>query len=215
MLRIRTLVVFFFITLVLISCATTTIQTEPMVQTPITILPTHTGTPSATPIQWEIGATALDLPSDQATPWVEILDQMHPGLCIKEGYDIVTLTPEPIEMHVPKLVFEEIDGLPDPRPRYDNIRADNMDHSFSAYAGCQPGDCSKLYIVENSTGKVFDINFGGMFDRPVDWLQWLDKDTVTFTQMGHVWIVISVINIQTKEFEYYGYIHECFPTPTP
>lgn len=118
-------------------------------------------------------------------------------------------------MHLPKLSFTEIATLPDPDPNYVNVRADNIDKSRTAFTGCDLGDCSHLYVTDNKTGKVYDIDFGAATNQPLDWLQWINKDTVTVTQGGHMWFVIVVIDIEKQQFEYYGYIPGCFPSSTP
>ena len=172
--------------------------------------PTAISTPT-----WLFLTTPINLSSNKKGEIISVLDQLHPDICIQNGYDLVTLTPEPIEMHLPQLSFTEIAILPDPYPGYDNIRADNIDRSHTAFTGCKPGDCSKLYVTDNKTGKVYGVDFGATTDRPLDWLQWINKDTVTVTQQGHVWTVIAVINVEKQQFEYYGWIPVCFPTSTP
>lgn len=214
--EIKNIVTVLLVTLILVSCtsATKTVLTE-------TPLPSQTSTPiplTLTPknsIKWMIIATPLNAPSSNHEQIVSILDQLHPYICIKNGYDLLILTPPPIEMHVPSLKFTEITGLPDPKPGYINERADNIDKSRTAITGCQPGDCSKLYIVDNKIGKIYEVNVGATTDRPLDWLQWINKNTVTVTQQGHLWINMVAINVEEQQFEYYGMSTGCRLTPTP
>ena len=118
-------------------------------------------------------------------------------------------------MQVSPLTFTEISALPEPNPRYINERADNIDKSRTAFIGCQPRNCGKLYVMDNKVGKLYEINFGATTDRPLDWLQWINKDTVIVAQQGHLWINIVAINVAKQQYEYYGMTSGCHSTPTP
>ena len=214
--KIKNVVTTLLVSFILVSCVSVVkiIPTETLApsQTSTPISPSLTPTPTIT---WMIKATPLNSPSSKHEQIVSILDQLRPYVCIRDGYDLLILTPTPIEMHVPLLRFTEITALPEPKPGYINERADNIDKSRTAITGCQPGDCSKLYIVDNKIGKLYEVNFGATTDRPLDWLQWINKDTVTVTQQGHLWINMVAINVEKQHFEYYGMSTGCPLTPTP
>ena len=119
-------------------------------------------------------------------------------------------------MQVSRLTFTEIAALPKPNPDYINAHADNIDKSRTAFAGCQPRDCSKLYVRDNENSKSYEIMFGATTDRPLDYLQWIDKDTVIVAQQGHLWTLFVAINIDKQQFEYYGMTPGCpIASPTP
>lgn len=200
---------------ILVACSTisTPIPTgsPTSIQTFSPVPPTLTPSPT---VSWVITATPLNLSSGQNGEIVSILDQIHPYLCLRDAYNLVTLTPPPIEMHLPTLRFTEITALPAPRPRDTNERADNIDNSRTALIGCQPGNCGKLYLIDHQTDKFYEVDFGATTDRPLDWLQWINKDVVTVTQQGHLWINIVAINVRKQQFEYYGMSPGCAPIPT-
>ena len=184
-----------------------------------TVIPSETSTPvpptsSSKPTMLWIVATSLDLTFSSSNEITSIIDKLHPYKCIREN--LLTVNPTPIEpaMQVSWLRFTEIDTFPEPNPNYSNAHADNIDKSRTAFAGCQPRDCSKLYVKDNKSGKSYEIKFGATTDRPLDYLQWINKDTVIIAQQGHLWTLIVAINVEKKEFEYYGMTPGC-PMATP
>ena len=202
--------------IILIACTTTTMTTPTALAIPaktFTLNP-PTATPEPT-IIWIIKATPLNLSSSKSNEIISTLDQLHPYLCLKKAYNLLTLTPPALEMRLPLLKFTEITEEPEPKPGYEYQRADNFDKSRTAFVGCQPGDCSKLYIVDHKTSKLYEVNFGATTDRPLDWLQWINRDTVTITQQGHLWINTVAINVENQQFEYYGMTTGCTLTPSP
>ena len=185
---------------------------------PISTTPTHTAMPvppTTTPTITWIMATPLNLSYSNNNELISILDQNHPYPCL--GKNLLYVNPTPIEpgAQVSSLIFTEIDAFPDPEPRYINIQADNIDKSRTAFTGCQPRNCGKLYVKDNITGIIYKIDFGATTDRPLDWLKWITKDSVMVTQQGHLWITVVVINVEKQEFEYYGVFPGCLNTPTP
>ncbi len=199
---------------ILAGCASATIIAPTKMATPsqtsTSVLPTSSPTPT---IEW-ILATPLDLSYSSSNEIISIIDKLHPYKCIREN--LLTVNPTPIEpaMQVSWLRFTEIDTFPEPNPNYSNAHADNIDKSRTAFAGCQPRDCSKLYVKDNKSGKSYEIKFGATTDRPLDYLQWINKDTVIIAQQGHLWTLIVAINVEKKEFEYYGMTPGC-PMATP
>jgi hypothetical protein len=199
----------------LVGCESATIiaptETASPSQTSTPSPPTITPTPT---IIWTL-ATPLKLSYGNSDELISVLDQNHPYPCL--GENRLYANPTPIEpgAQVSSLKFTEIDAFPKPEPRYGNIWADNIDKSRTAFTGCQPRNCGKLYVKNNITGKVYKIDFGATTDRPLDWLQWITKDSVTVTQQGHLWITVVVINVEKQEYEYYGMFPGCPDTPTP
>lgn len=214
--KVKLIFAVLFGAIILIACTTTPIPTPTLqaipTKTSIVIPPTTKPEPT---IIWIIKATPLNLSSGKSNQIISILDQLHPYLCLKKAYNLLTLTPPALEMRLPPLKFTEIAALPEPKPGYEYQRAENFDKSRTAFAGCQPGDCSKLYIVDNKIGEIYAVNFGATTDRPLDWLQWINRDTVTITQQGHLWINTVAINVEKQQFEYYGMTTGCTLTPNP
>jgi hypothetical protein len=118
-------------------------------------------------------------------------------------------------VQIPSLKFTEISALPEPSPDYINERADNIDKSRTAFAIGELGAVGNLYVEDNNTGKVYKINFGADDSRPLDWLQWINKDTFTVAQQGHSASQIVAINVEKQKYEYYGMTSGCPSTPIP
>jgi hypothetical protein len=201
----------------LVACAPKTIPTS--TETAIPSLTYTSNSPSPTPtFEWIMVATPLNLSYSTSDEIVLVIDELFPGNCIKNWGNLLTVNPTPIEppMQVSSLVFTEISAFPEPNPNYFNERADNIDNSRTAVVGCQPRDCSKLYVKDNKLGKFYEIKFGATTDRPLGYLHWINKDTIVVVQEGHLWTLIVAINVDKQKFEYYGMTPGCpRASPTP
>jgi hypothetical protein len=204
---------------ILVACAPATIlistKTVTPSQTSTPVLPTLTSTPA---ILWSITATPLNLPSSNNDEIVSIIDQLHPVICIRNLSNYAILTPPPTGLlaHYPELKFTEVSILPNTQPGDISERADNVDHSRTAFVITVPYVGQNLYIKDNITGKIFQDDYGPTHDVLwVYWLQWLNKDTIFFTLQGHSITFIIVINVKKQRYEYYAAELECPTTPTP
>ena len=195
--------------MILVACAPKSIPAPTETATPF---PTSTPVPqTSTPtVEWLQVATPLDLSYNTSDEIISIMDEVYPGNCIKERKNLLTANPTPVESaaQIPSLTFTEITTLPEPKPNSYNERADNIDDSRTAIVSCQPGDCSKIYITDNTTKKSYEIRMGG-WSGPYWYLHWINKDTVTFVQEGHFMSLVVAINVDKQQFEYYGNIPGC------
>jgi len=212
--RIQNIAKVFLAAFILVSCApvSNTISVETMDPSMIS-LPTSTPVPTAlTPtIEWLRLPTPLNLSYSTNDEIILIIDELFPRFCVKDNKNLLTVRPTPIEssMQVSTLRFTEITALPDPESYYYYERADNVDNSRSAFVGCYPEDCSKLYLDDHESGKYYEVKFGAVTNRPIGHLQWINKDTVVVSQGGHVWLKIVAINVDKQQFEYYGMTPGC------
>lgn len=197
----------------------------------ITPTPTETATPSLTStlvlqtstptVEWLIYATPLNLSYDTDNDEIiSIIDKVFPGNCVKDRENLLKANPTPIESaaQVSPLTFVEVTTLPAPNPDYFNERADNIDGSRTALAvfvQCQPRNCSKIYVTDNTTKKSYEIKMGG-WSGPFGHLHWINKDIVVIVQEGHFMSLVVAINVDKQQFEYYGNIFGCpYATATP
>ncbi len=178
--------------------------------TPVPALLTPTPT-----ITWFITATPLNISSSNPDEIVSIIDQLHPYLCIRNRENLAILTPPPIDVPPPHITFTEVTVLPDPQPRYGNVRVDNIDGTRTAFAIPQPYHVDSLYITDNKTGDLFQVNLGASPFLGFDWMQWFNKDTLFLAQQGHFLTTIMAIDVEKRQFVYFGYYHDCPSTPTP
>lgn len=196
--------------------------------TPIEIvLPSLTSTPvlqTSTPtVEWAIYATPLNLSYDTNNDEIiSIIDNVFPDNCIKDRENLLKANPTPIESaaQVSSLTFIEVTTLPEPSTdyHYHNERADNIDGSrtvLTVFVECQPRNCSKVFVTDNTTKKSYEIKMGG-WSGPFSNLHWINKDTVVFMQEGHFMSLVVAINVDKQQFEYYGNIFGCpYATATP
>ena len=173
--------------------------------------------PTDTPTAELFQKTPYSFTYDTDAELISIIDGLFPGNCIKDQENLVTTDRKYIEaaMQVGSLEFTEISELPQVKVNYFNEYAENYDNSRIALAVCVEGDCSKLYVRDNESGSVFAIDFGADPYRPLELLHWINKDTVVVGQIHHRFVQIYAINIEKEEFEYYGMISGCRPTPMP
>jgi hypothetical protein len=210
-----------FVVLILVGCASATIATPTKTAT-ITPTSTHvppTSTPTPTPtIWWSINATPLNLLSRNNDEIISIIDQLHPYLCVGSKSNLLLANPTSIEpaMQVYPVNFVEISTLPKPNSGYINEQADNIDKSRTAFAMPALRAVGNLYVKDNKTGTIYQVDFGATTDRPLDWLRWINRDTFIVAQQGYLWTKIVAINVEKQEFEYYGVTSGCpMATPTP
>jgi hypothetical protein len=181
--------------------------------------PQDTSTPT---IWWSITSTPLDLPSRNNEEIILAIDQIAPNLCIKKLHNYAILTPPPTypDALYPKLQFTDVSAVPVPKPPqigegFINERLDNIDKSFTAFKIFVPNSGENqnfgdtLYIVDNVTGKIFQVlvvETGAVLY--LDSLQWLNKDIFFFTEQGHSITIIIAINVKKQRYEYYAYEYE-------
>lgn len=194
---------------ILLACVPAAIPVRTKTATP---LPTSTPVPqTSTPtVEWVQVATPLNLSYNTSDEIISIIDDLFPGNCIKDRENLLTTNPTPIEpaAQVSSLTFTEITTLPEPNPSYYNERADNIDDSYTALVECQPGDCSKFYVTDNTTKESYEIRMGG-WPGPFGYLHWINKDTVVIVREGHFMTLVVAINVDKRQFEYYGLIPGC------
>ena len=193
----------------------TTITTLP--QTATSISPTPTATWWMTPA---ITATPLNIVLAKDTEIRNVIMQLHPTLCA--GANLAIETPPPQDVPAPyPLKFVEVNDPPDPNSYYFEEIADNSDNSRRAFIACKPEKCQDdVYVKDNQTDTVYKIGFGAMSWRPIQWLTWINKDTLLFTQSSnpHYGLIVA-INVDKQEYQYYGMAsdeYQCVSsTPTP
>ena len=187
-----------------------------------TALPTTTFTPvtpTPTPTWWvtpAVTATPLDLTLTTKGKIDSIIEQLHPGICT--GINLAALTPPPRDVPPPPaLTLTEIEVSPNPESHYVSEIADNLDKSRQAFIACDPEKCvDVLYIKESKTGKVYEINFGIMPWRPIQWLTWINKDALVVAQSSNPhYGLMAIIDFNKQEYVYYGMAMECWESPTP
>jgi hypothetical protein len=119
-------------------------------------------------------------------------------------------------MQVYPLKFIEISTLPNPNLGYINEQADNIDKSRTAFAMPAPRAVGNLYVKDNKTETLYQVDFGADGSHPLDWLRWINRDTFIVAQQGHLWTLIVAINVEKQEFEFYGMTTHCpMATATP
>ena len=202
---------------VLVACAPVTIPAP--TETPV---PTQTSSlipPSPTPTWWlipAVTATPLNLALSERGEIDSLIEQLHPGICT--GNNLAILTPPPIDVPPPsKMEITEISLPPNPQSHYVSAIADNIDNSLQAYIACEPEKCvDYVYVKNNETGKVYKVDFGTLTYRPLQWLNWVNKDTFIVAQSSNPhYGLFAAINFNKQEYVYYGMAMECWDTPTP
>lgn len=187
-----------------------------------TIIPLQTSRPippSLTPTWWvtpAVTATPLDLVISEKNEIDSLIEQLHPGICA--GINLAILTPPPNDVPSPsKLQITEIGTPPNQQSHYVSAIADNIDHSLQAYIACEPKKCvDHVYVKNNDTGKVYQVDFGTLTYRPLMWLIWVNKDTFIIAQSSNPhYGKIVAINFDKQEYVYYGMAGECLITQTP
>jgi len=176
--------------------------------------------PTLTPTLWitpEITATPLNLVLSIQGEIDSLIEQLHPGLCLLPNLAIET--PPPVDVPSPyELEFTQIETPPNPNSHYVSEIAINIDHSREAFIACEPEHCvDNVYVKDNETGEVYEVNFGAMPWRPLQWLIWVNEDTFIVAQSSnpHYGLFVA-INFTRQEYEYFGMAYECLQvTPTP
>jgi hypothetical protein len=182
-----------------------------------TLLPSITPSPTAT--WWmtpEITATPLNATIHTNKEMVSVIKSLHPDECI--GPNDLKLTSGDVPVPSPvKLI--EVDQLPDPNIYYVEEIAVNIDSSRQAVVACMPDKCvDNVYVKDNKTDKVYEIDWGRMPWRPIQRLIWINEDILMFGQSSnpHYGAIIA-INFAKKEYQYFGMASDgCSQsTPTP
>lgn len=157
----------------------------------------------------------MDVSYSSASELASIVDQVHPGYCIKDRLNIAALTPPPSDLPDPHLDILEISTLPTPEPRTFDLRADSMDRHRTAFAICTRSTCGDVYVVDNESGRVWRLRFGADPSRGLDELEWINNDTFTVANYGHFTAMFWVVDFEKRQIEYFGLSHGCPETPTP
>jgi len=202
--KLRIVIAVLCFSFILGSCTlmTRVISTEVTVptQNPPSIMPTVTWW--VTP---QITATPISVTLNENIKIDDVIKQLHPGICT--SFNLAIETPQPVDVPPPyTLKFIEVNEQPNPNLYYYEEIADNIDKSRQAFIACKPESCQdKVYVKENKTGKVYEIDFGAMTWRPIQWLTWINNDTLVFAQSSnpHYGLIVAV-NLDKKEYQYYG-----------
>jgi len=205
---------------VLIACESKTIPNSTETAThPITFTSVlQTAIPT---VEWILYATPLNLTYNTSNDEIIlIIDELFPGNCIKDRQNLLKVNPTAVaqyepQLSVPPLIFSEISVLPEPSLNHRNVRADNIDNSFTAFIICQVGDCSKVYIKNNELGNFYKVDVGAGTDQPLEHLYWINKNTFVVVQEFHAVAKIFAVNVDKQQFEYYGHTGGCPRTPMP
>ena len=175
--------------------------------------------PSPTATWWqtpEITATPLNAAIHTDKEMVSVIKSLHPDECL--GPNDIKRTSGAVPIPSALKLFE-VDQLPDPTKYYVEEIAVNIDGSRRAVVACLPDKCvDDVFVKDNKTDKVYELDWGRMPWRPIQRLIWINEDILMFGQSSNPhYGAIVAINFASKEYQYFGMASDgCSQsTPTP